>query len=247
MKSCRVLGFALWILLFLLVVHPDSAFAQNKTSWGFSVAFTPTWDLPKEFASILGIDYPEAVDVNGTEFRLGVVRGRVDSGDWGLSYVQKRISNRSHVEGETDEWCRMGTCVSEQDGLTFRNVSIAGVELHKFIPFGTIKKRAQIGITLAGGVGRWNGEGTLTSVRGRPVTEGDGDYGLIIGFRPEVTVQDKPIEAFYVLGKNIVPLATLELSAAAIVNTHLKIRVSGGFSLPGTHSIAVTGTYLLAR
>ena len=36
-------------------------------------------------------------------------------------------------------------------------VTIDGIEAHRFFPFATIKRRAQIGLTIAGGVGSWKG------------------------------------------------------------------------------------------
>jgi hypothetical protein len=56
-------------------------------------------------------------------------------------------------------------------------------------------------------------------------------------------------DAFVVAGRQIdwIPLGRAELAAAALVGERLKVRVSGGFNMPGIQVVSVSFSYLLGQ
>ena len=64
--------------------------AEPRSFWGITGSFAPRWRVPSGFGK-LAFD-AEDTDIFGSEFRIGIVRGRPDGGDWGISFVRKRIN-----------------------------------------------------------------------------------------------------------------------------------------------------------
>ena len=46
---------------------------------------------------------------------------------------------------------------------------------------------------------------------------------------------------------SLVPLMKLEIAGTGIVAPGLKLRVSGGFSMPGHHTFGITASYLVPK
>lgn len=208
--------------------------AQDATRWGVTGSFVPTWTVPDQLSILLPGDQFE---LRGSEFRIGVARGRELGGDWSVSFVRKRFTQDSYVaKSESFQECSFtangSSCREGLEGFRFGldSVTLTGVQFERFRPFATIKKRVQIGLTYGGGVGQLSGrakgitfgsEGTKTEERpvNQLVSDDDGDVGLI-GV-PGVG----PLKA--------VPLAKFEATVAGLVAPGLKIRASGGFNFPG--------------
>lgn len=208
----------------------------TRSAWGFSGSIVPKWKTPAEL-NVLFPDYDTA-DLSGSELRVGVVRGRALSGDWGISYVRKRFADDSRLATVPGTACFGGSCFEQRTIAALQNVHVNGLEIHKFIPFVTIKRRAQIGMVFAGGVGRFRGSAFVDAqsvgfVDGRPVLRR--------------TTDTVAIEQLFILENGIVPLARLELAAAAILSNSLKLRVSGGINMPGTQTVSVQGIYLFPQ
>jgi hypothetical protein len=230
----RVL-FSAFVVALLAAAVP--AFAQSDRSvWGFSGSFVPQWKVPARMAILFDA---ETIDVKGSEFRVGVVRGRPLGGDWGVSFVRKQFKEGSNLAEESSEFCGSNnTCVSLGSTALFQNVSVTGVEVHRFFPFATIKSRAQIGLTVAGGIGSWKGTGRVN------------DFDFVFNGNTSVirpTVTDVPIGQLFILERSTIPLFRLELAGAALVSDNFKIRVSGGVNFPGTQVISVQGIFLLPQ
>jgi hypothetical protein len=220
--------------VFLLAASP--AVAQERSVWGFSGSVVPTWRMASQLSILFDA---ESVDISGGEFRAGIVRGRPTGGDWGVSFVRKTFKDDSQIVFEQPEQnCFRDGCFTESASGLLRNVKIDGIEAHRFFSFATIKRRAQIGLTLAGGVGAWKG-GVLVDER---FVDFQGSTPV-----PRHTVEEFPITQAYVLERSIVPLFRLELGAALIAHESFKVRVSGGVNFPGTQSISVSGIYLLPQ
>lgn len=219
-----------------LVLMAQSVNAQSR--WGLTGGFTPSWQFLQPVADLLDME----VSISGSEFEVGVVRGRHEGGDWGLSFVRKNVKDGSMVRDLN------GACFSIDRGpdtclpTTFTPIgmSVQGVEAHTYLPFVTIKRRVQIGMNLAGGVGKVSGH----------VEERRSEVDLV--FDP---VRRQAVPTFYetveiteaktlLAGHDIVPLAKIELAAAVLVAPGLKVRVSGGFNVPGYRTFGVTSTYL---
>jgi len=196
------------------VIAVDPAFAQlRRTYWGISAGFTPTWEVPDWQAPMFDA---ERMALEGSEFRIGFVRGNTLRGDWGVSFVRRDIEDRDEAEVKND-----GTV------LGTRSNTLLGVEVHGFKPFTTIKERVQIGLSYGGGIGSYRGT-VLSTSPGEPteVVPASALFspgGSDIGFQP---------------------LGRLELAGALILGRHAKLRVGGGISFPGQQLISVTGIVL---
>ena len=265
-------GFALpgktafaWFATSLLVpgvVDPVAAQSTtDKSLWGITGSLIPQWRTSPGVNKILFQD--DDVRLRGSEFEVGIVRGRVSSGDWGVSFFRKSFSSESRVEGILGESC-FGTTVlvnGVQTGtldcrrLSFSQhpseLTLTGVEIHKFLPFATINRRAQVGINVAAGIAQARGgfERTTYETQLTRSAQGSSPLGIIGDVTgPESThitsVEQTAFSELLRWQTETIPLGRFELAAAAIINSHVKIRASGGLNLPGIHSFALSAIYL---
>lgn len=197
----------------LLAVTPATGGAQTlRQRWGVTMSFAPQWKVPDYQARFLNAD---TVDLSGTDVRVGVTRGRLFGGDFGVSFVRRTIADRE-------------AAVVKDDGtiLSTRADTLVGVAIQGFKPFATIRQHAQIGLSFGAGVGRYRG----IVVQRRP--------GL-----PATEVEAPALFSFESGPVQVTPLGTLELTGTAIVGTHVKIRASGGVSFPGQQVLNIGLTY----
>lgn len=225
----------------LLVASP--AFAQEPdlgrvSRWGVSGSLVPRWEFPGALAEIWNL----ATDMTGSEFRIGIVRGSDLGGDWGVSFVKKVVHDDSVVQ------LREQACVQLPGGNPHcargayhvtRGAGFRGVEAHLFIPFATIKRRVQIGATLAGGVAEIQGTSDRfiehLIVNGSSVTLGTENIGPV-PFKE--TLQDLPQDW------KVVPIGRAALGVGVLVTPGFKIRAEGGVNFPGFHRVSVYAQYL---
>ena len=142
----------------LLLAFPDSATAQSEpSSWGVAGTFVPGWDVPSSFEAMAAWHFSEdelsieAQDLKGSEFRIGIVRGRASSGDWGVSFVRRTFddvttssSQGGGCAGSTVGGVFVQDCEDFGVDLARRDAILNGIEVHKFIPFVTIRNRVQV-------------------------------------------------------------------------------------------------------
>lgn len=201
--------------------------AQTTEQWGVSVGLTPTWHATDSLRFVFSAD---EVDVQGSEFRIGVVRGWLNGGEWGLSFVDKPVDEDSSLNADM-EACSRGTC-----GLFYRtlpDVRLTGVEWHHFHPFKTWKERVQFGTVGAIGIGWLRGNVyRRTTTEASDVESFDVDAGEL--FPPRDTM-------------NVMPLLKIELAVAGILAPGFKVRASGGFSMPGYETFSVTFVYFVPK
>jgi hypothetical protein len=218
MRMRSVITIACACLLFA----SSPALAQiDDTSWGITAGFSPRWSIPGSVLANL-FDASE-LDVKGPEFRLGVIRGTTLGGEWGISLIHKRLSKESTIEIEgSDSLVNVVTDDAE----------MLGVEVHRFFPFGTAGNRVQFGLNLGGGIAQLRGFVT-------------GAY--ISGTQANFTLPFS--EAFEVTGREIdyLPLGRAELGAAILAGERAKLRISGGFNMPGFQVFSVSFSYLLGQ
>ena len=211
--------FTLVVLLILASVTPLRA----EDQWGFSVGMTPTWQTGAPVRHLFGAD---VVDMRGSEVRFGVIRGDLFEGEWGFSFVDKSIDEDSSVQVDRDG-CPLAQC-----GTFYRSraqTRLTGVEFHQFRPFMTWRDRIQVGMVGAVGVGWLRG-----TVDKRTTTE----QGFV---EAAVVTADE----LYPPSASVVPLMKLEVAATGIVAPGLKLRIGGGFSMPGYHTFGITASYLV--
>ncbi len=231
--------FASFAVGFLLLAVPT--FAQEKSSWGLSVAFVPSWEVPSSFDVVFA---DEPVDVNGSEFRVGIVRGSDLGGDWGISFVQKSVSDTSTLGEPVAECFRVLGCGRQGSSYVLDEVSLVGVEVHKYVPFTTIRERVQIGMTFGGGIVRVNGQATELTYD--PFITADN--GIILGAsdRPP-TVREVDASELFRRITEVLPLGRLEFTVAAILAPGLKVRASSGIDFPEAHVVNLSISYLFGR
>jgi hypothetical protein len=204
----------------LLTTGSPAAAQIDDTSWGITAGVSPQWSMPGTL--LADVFDATTLDVKGPEFRLGVIRGTTLGGEWGISLIHKRLSKESTIEvAGTDS---VITVLAD-------DAELLGVEVHRFFPFARAG-RVQVGVNLGGGVAQLRG-----FVTGAFVSATQANFTLPFS------------EAFGITGRQIdyLPLGRAELAAAALVGERLKIRVSGGFNMPGFQVVSLSFSYLLGQ
>ena len=140
--------------------------------WGVSGSLTEAWVAPKEFRWLIGA---ETVDLQGSDFRIGFVRGSVRGGEWGLSYVHQTVDvgsevglSRSFPEDILIPSCAAEDFAAGDCGVFYSandSLRLRGFELHRFAPFVTFSDRVQVGMNFAGGAGWYKGTASRRWVR----------------------------------------------------------------------------------
>lgn len=196
------------IALLLLSVPTPLSGQTLRQRWGVTVDVSPAWTTPSYQAALMNAEH---VEMRGAELQLGLTRGRVLGGDWSLSFVRRSIQDRDDAIVKSD-----GTVLST------RGDTLLGLEISGFKPLGTIKQRAQIGLTVGAGVGRYRG----TVIQSRTGSPPDiVDAGMLFSF------ERGPAE--------VVPLGRVELTGAVSVAARTKVRVSGGVGFPGHRLLGI--------
>jgi len=207
----------------LSLMLPVVAAAQG-TRWGIQASFTPTWTGNETFTKWLIDGVP---DVEGSEWTFGFVRGTMNGGDWGLSYVRKPFKDGSTFVENEDE-CGSGFgCTTFNETNTTRGVYLRGVEVDFFIPVYS-KNRFQIGINAGGGVGFVEGDVDVVTIQQDP------------GQPPQTyTSTEKASDVFFAA----TPLVKAEALVAITLAPGLKVKVGGGLNSPG-YAFRIGAMYL---
>ena len=212
-------------LVLVAVVAMAAPAAAQPDQWGISIAVTPAWQTGPGVNRLFGAD---RIDMQGSEFRVGFVRGIDLSGDWGLSFVKTTIAENSSLDVHMSA-CQRGSC-----GTFLRTIEptrMTGFEFHQFQPFKTWRDRVQLGMVGAVGLG-W--------MHGQVYKRTTSDSGDAESFTADASELFPP-------SKSVVPLLRLEIAASAIVVRGMKVRAGGGFGMPGYHKFGLTLTYLIPQ
>ena len=236
----RIFCLSAFVLLQLVLVRQAGA-QPAEDRWGVTGTFVPNWVAMSD----LKILWSEAqsLDYKGSEFRIGLLRGKELGGDWSVTYTQRNVKEGSTIDGTSTSEFDSGPPLKYGSLYTVEPsspVKIRGIEGQKFSPLATIKNRAQIGLVFGGGIGWYHGLKTdhnydVTFTNGPPPT-----------FRPIVTQTETvtQVESKDIFAMSFVPLGRIELAGTAILAPGLKVRVSGGFSFPNTHVFSMSVNYL---
>ena len=221
MRDTRLIGVCLVAVGLLL--QPDGAFAQqiDNPSWGLSVGFAPVWKVPNQLESVIDA---ETLDVHGHEFQVGLVRGTTLGGEWGVSLVHKRLAKNGKV------------AIRQSNGVVSvvtDDAEMLGFEAHRFFSFVHVRQ-AQIGLNVGGGIAEMRGfvTGSVTPAGGTAIV-------APIGFS----------EVFDLAGVSVkaIPLARIELAGVGHIGDRLKVRVGGGFNMPGIELVNISVSSLTGR
>jgi hypothetical protein len=213
------------ITLVTVAVFAFAGQAAAQNQWGVSFALTPSWQSGPGIDKLFSAD---RVDMEGSEFRFGFIRGVDLDGDWGVSLVRTTIADDSSLDVDVST-CGRGSC-----GTFLRTTGptrMTGFEVHYYEALKTWRNRFQIGTVGAAGLGWLRGQ-----VYKRTTSE-NGDVELF----------DAKAGELFPPSTSVMPLLRMEIAAAAIVVPGVKIRASGGFAMPGYHTFGVTFVYLIPR
>jgi len=231
----------------------------DLTRWGAGAGIVPVWSIPTgsgplaKLAEFVHESGDFGVDVDGIDFRVGVVRGRTLAGEWGVSFVRRSMKDGSTQGGfqvdcfESSAFGQSTTqCFTGGTRYVYQDVKLNGVEVNKFIPVVTVKRRLQIGIDLAGGVGSMTGtaeqqspENTFVPVRN--------PQGQIIGQTVVTTINSTIVDAKELVGIDPMLIGRVEFAVAGILGPSLKVRFSAGMNFPGSHTASVSASYFFGR
>ena len=238
-RACVVIG---------LLSVPAAAQAQaqgpedHTSHWGIAGSVTPQW----EFLHFLEDSIDQIIDMTGNERRVGIVRGRQLGGEWGVSYVIRRIDDDSTFFQEKPKClARVGELDVCAGGNSYRTrgAFMNGVQFHRFFPVATIARRVQVGAVVSGGVVRIRGTAEETQEH-LQITVNPATGAPRLSIRSETT----SVEAREIFGQMVVaeylPIGGVEAAVAVLVAPGVKLRVSGGAAFPGFHRVAITAQYL---
>ena len=212
----RVIGFVVVFLSFAGQVA-----AQDQ--WGIQVGLTPSWQTADPARFLFQAD---RIDLRGSDVHVGFVRGKPFEGDWGMSFVNKAIRENSTLDLNISS-CTHGDC-----GTFYRTLPqtrMTGLEFHEFIPYKTWQERVQLG--MVGSVG-------LAWLRGHV-------YKRTITEQADVESYQADAAELFAPSKTVVPLLSMQIAVAGVVTENIKVRASGGFSMPGYTKFSVAFIYLV--
>ena len=219
------------LCLFLFVTLPAPLFAQDGRSkhWGGSVFFGPQWKITESLRPIV---VEGEGPIEGDEFTVGVVRGSRLGGEWGASFIRKKIKDTTIVDESGEQCFEGGGCNSSSETFVLKAVRLEGVEFHWFVPFVTIAERVQIGVNAA--VGVVNVKGTIDETFVSTFTFNN---------QTQTNTQFEERAAKDVLWP-IYPIGKVEAAVSVTAAPGLKVRVTGGFNFPGV-GMRIGAVYLI--
>lgn len=259
-------------LLIALSMYTVPAEAQTRSHWGIVGGFAPVWETTPRFETLTTLLFDDTmIDLlKGSEFRIGIARGRRLSGDWGVSFIRKRINDGEPTVSQTGRGCQGGSapggpfildCETSNERLRPDALQMSGVEFHKYVAFATIKERVQIGMNFAGGIvvgqGGFTSESFSTTYRCTFPPGSFPDYtmeddpcaGGVKG--PETLIpgdtSTQPFSRILNADLEQIPIGKVEIAGTVIVTPQLKVRVGGGLNYPGRTMFNVTGIYFFGQ
>jgi hypothetical protein len=211
---------------------------QPPSSWGVVASVTPNWTVADRTKYFFG---GGEVTMEGSEFTIGLARGRTLSGDWGVSYLRMKVNDGSTVS-DTESDCEnfSNGCFTFGEQQVTRGVVLSGLKVHKFISFVTIKQRVQIGLNLGVGVGTLKGELERTEYSADFVAFNQ-QTGRSTGRQIQTISIEPASELFF---SKWVPVGDLQGAVSVIVAGGLKVRAASGIGWPGDHLFTLSGVYL---
>jgi hypothetical protein len=230
------------LLFTMLMASP--AGAQEESHWGVAGTFVPRWEFLQALEDVMERD----IEMTGTDVRVGVIRGRQHGGDWGVSFVSRRIDDDSIVIQQESLKCvarpgQADVCARGSFHRT-RGARLTGGQFHRFFAVGTIARRVQLGAVLSGGVARVSG-GAEESKEHLQITVNPGATSVAVSSVVSSVLarhifDETPVSVY-------VPIGGLEAAVAVLLTPGTKFRFSGGVSFPGFHRFAVTAQYFFGR
>jgi hypothetical protein len=215
--------FPLFFLALLAVSSTALAQDENRSRWGVSFSGTPQWEylhLILNISDKIAGSSGNEMDIRGSEFTVGIIRGSDNGGDWGVSLVRRTVSDDSIFRNSSGAI------------FTLHSAGVTGVEVHKYSPY-IRTERVQVGLNLAIGVGKVSGTAIERVVdhNGVEWTEEHSASYVLNGL----------------MGRDdsdILPLGRVEAAVGIRATESLKLKVGGGIAFPGRAVFRVGLGYL---
>jgi hypothetical protein len=226
-------------LAFLMVAASAApAFAQANpeppSSWGVFVNFAPSWK-GSTFTDIFLFDGEGTVE--GSDFSIGLARGKALGGHWGVGYTRKKYKDGTTLVN-SESYSEANFSNTSTETLVFHNVYLDAIEFFSFIPFATFKERVQVGLNVGGGAGFPKGTIDSTYVNVSTFTPPNGPPQT----QTQTDIESGPAKD-YIFG--IQPLFRLEIVGAVIAAKGLKVTFGAGLNAPSTFAFSVGAVYLI--
>lgn len=223
-----------------------AASTDNTKHWGLRVSFSP-WASDNGFVRRVFSEFAD-VDLAGSDFEIGVVRGSHSGKEWGVSYVRRRVADDSTVQvrrGDVNvQFIDRTLTGSQYDDYSLRSSNMQGVQLHQFIPFATIKRRMQFGVLWGVGAARFtSGDVRRTELR-QELDSRDPNNPILV---PTSRTRDLSVGEFVEeeIGMEWIPLLRVEFAATVLAAPGSTLRIGFGVSTPGFRNISVSFRQLL--
>mgnify|MGYP003383450875 CR=1 FL=1 len=215
------------VILLVGLVVPAAAQSSDPTHWGARVSFVKNWTMAQQVKDLLSDDGDE-INIDGSEFEIGFVRGSRLGGDWGVSFVRKPFKDGSGVT-TTDQDCfnqAQTICKPRTEVNATKNVMLNGFEVHWFIRIVNIKQRVQVGVNVAGGLTQTSGQLVKTTDRFEATgfnQQGPTGYKAV---HEEETLEAKD-ELF-----PLFPQIKIEVVGSVILAPKFKVQIAHGLNFP---------------
>lgn len=239
-----------WVLcvicaaVFSFSERPALCQTASASSWGVSGNFAK-WTVSPSLKRLFSA---QSIDIQGWDLSAGVVRGRVEGGDWGVSIVKKTFTKDSVVDRTyggnplgPGPYSPNGMFSATTNGTIYRTTSsssLLGVEFHKYVPFATIKHRVQIGMNFAGGVAQARGDVVATLVSTNYLVRNGQLTTTQLRSDGRATTKD-----IFATSLKAIPLGAVEVAGSAILGPRLKLKAMGGFDFPSYQTFAIGVVY----
>ena len=226
--------------------------AETSALWGISAGFTPHWWSPVGFRDLY-VAQPTGLDVSGSDFRVGFVRGSPLRRQWGLSVVRKTIR-----EGSTLVQVPFRDELAPSLSLTAGgDVGFVGTEAHLLVPFASVGSRVRMGALLGIGVGQ-KFRGSLTRHISGPIHRDESFFselvdegpGFFVGFGETIevpagatSVTDEVGADYLGLSDPLSLLLTSKLAVDVQIAPGATLRLSGGLNFPGVEILGIDLVY----
>ena len=216
------------MLTLALPLPAASQFVEvERNLWGVSASiipgFLPQWEAPQAFKAFYLAD---EIDLRGSEFQVGVVRGSMSGGDSGWSFFRQPVAEGSFVHDEEGAGPVRLTAAGD--------TTLDGVLYHRYAPFTTMRDRVQIGMIVSGGAGWYRGTVDRSRSEEGVTTDDRVAANFLSGLARQGDSRWIPM-----------PVFRLEAAVAGMLGAGFKARVSGGYGLPNGRVIRIGVVYLV--
>jgi len=156
------------------------------------------------------------------------------------------LQNSSQIRTDKGAISFNGTSYQSADTYRFRDAGLNGFEGFKFFPFGTIAHRVQLGMDVGGGL-LWY-SGSIDKQVVRYSTQFDQATSRVNVVKTDSQTSTTFAQAVADLGgPSFMPEARVEAVGNILIGSGLKLRIAGGYALPGNEKVTISAVYFFGK